>query len=175
MGQAMPLSLVVFFCLATLGATAALPAESNRKAKANTSIQMDTLSGECIKLVHAGHPVTGCKSILVNMNYDTGVSTYWFMTDHSILSFAGTGSRRAEQGSDIVVQSIERLFLADMGDDGKEDDAKEEEAVGFCRFGDPTRKGMMVECKARTHGGHYEGAFVADGSPPKLDNFQLRR
>jgi hypothetical protein len=170
----MTLSLAIaLFLAATLGADAALQAKSEKKAKADKFVQTVAISGECIKLVHAGHPVDGCKNILVNMNYSTGVSAYWFMTDRTILSFAGDGSRPIEQGSDVVIQSIERVILA--ANDSKEDDAKEENAVGFCRFGDPTKRGMMVECMAHTQAGLYEGTFVADGNPPKLGKFQTSR
>ena len=162
---------VALFLVATLGADAALPAESKRQAEAGKFVQAVTISGECIKLVHAGHPVDGCKNILVNVNYSTGASVYWFMTDHAILSFAGDGSRRVKQGSDIVIQSIERVILADTANE--EDDPKEDDAVGFCRFGDPTKSGMLVECMAHTQAGLYEGTFVADGNPPKLGKFQI--
>src|SRR5215213_11306333 len=121
----LPLAVALFF-VATLGADAALPAKSKRKAEADKFVQVVAISGECIKLVHAGHPVEGCKNILVNMNYSTGVSAYWFVTDRTILSFAGDGSRRIEHGSDLVIQSIERILLAAKvhgTDDTREDDA----------------------------------------------------
>jgi hypothetical protein len=47
--------------------------------------------------------------------------------------------------------------------------------VGFCRFGDPTKSGMLVECLAHTQAGLYEGTFVADGTPPKLESLQISR
>jgi hypothetical protein len=165
---------IALFLVATLGTEAALQPKSEKKAKVDKFVQTVAISGECIKLVHAGHPVDGCKNILVNLNYSTGVSAYWFVTDRTVLSFAGDGSRRIEQGSDLVVQSIERVLLAAKGND-KEDDTREDDAVGFCRFGNPTRKGMMVECLAHTQGGLYEGTFVADGDPPKLGELQISR
>ena len=165
---------VALFLVATLGVDAAVPIESKRKAEAGKFVQAVTISGKCIKLVHAGHPVDGCKNILVNMNYSTGVSAYWFVTDRTVLSFAGDGSRRIEQGSDLVVQSIERVLLAAKGND-KEDDTREDDAVGFCRFGNPTKSGMMVECLAHTQAGLYEGTFMADGTPPKLETLQISR
>src|SRR4051794_37967098 len=170
----LPLAVALFFA-ATLGADAALPAKSKKKAEAGKFVQTVAISGKCIKLIHAGHPVDGCKNILVNMNYSTGVSAYWFVTDRTILSFTGDGSRRVEQGSDVVIQSIEKVILATMEKDSKKDDTKEEDAVGFCRFGDPTKKGMMVECMAHTPAGLYEGAFLADGTPPKLGEFPVSR
>ena len=163
---------IALFLAATLGADAALQTKPEKKAEADKFVQAVAISGECIKLVHAGHPVDGCKNILVNMNYSTGVSAYWFMTDRTILSFAGDGSRPIEQGSDVVIQSIERVILAAKAN---EDDAKEDDAVGFCRFGDPTKRGMTVECMAHTQAGLYEGTFVADGNPPKLGKFQISR
>src|SRR3712207_8435519 len=101
------------------------------------------------------------------MNYSTGVSGYWFMSQDTILSFAGDGSRRIEQGSDSVVQAIERIFLADTAFERGADDAKEEPAVGFCRFGDPTKRGTAVECVAHTQAGLFEGVFVPAGKPPR--------
>ena len=163
---------LVLFLVAALGADAA-PQARPKETEADKLGQMVTISGECTKLVHAGQPVEGCKSILVNMNYSTGVSGYWFMTQKTILSFAGDGSRRIEQGSDGVIQAIERIFLADMVNERSANDAKEDPAVGFCRFGDPTKRGMMVECMAHTQTGLYEGTFVADGNPPKLGKFQI--
>jgi hypothetical protein len=172
--QAMTLSLAIaFFLAAILGADAAPQAKPKMKPKAGKLAQMVTVSGECTRLVHAGRPVEGCKNILVNVNYSTGVSGYWFMTGNSILSFAGDGSRRIEQGSDRVIQSIERVFLADTANIAKEEDAAAEAAIGFCRFGDPTKRGSTVECVAHTQAGLYEGSFVTDGSPPRLDNFQI--
>src|SRR5215212_7663757 len=112
-GHAMTLFLsIALFLAATLGADAALQTKPEKKAKADKFVQAVAISGECIKLVHAGHPLDGCKNILVNVNYSTGASVYWFMTDRAILSFAGDGSRRIEQGSDLVIQSVERVLLA---------------------------------------------------------------
>ena len=162
----MMLSLaLVLFLVAALAAEAAAQAKS-KETEADKLSQMVTISGECTKLVHAGQPVEGCKSILVNMNYSTGVSGYWFMDQNTILSFAGDGSRRIEQGSDSVIQAIERIFLADTANDSKADHTKEDPAVGFCRFGDPTKRGTTVECVAYTQAGLYEGTFVTDGKPP---------
>src|SRR3954466_9652489 len=60
----MTLSLAIaLFLAATLGADAALQAKSEKKAKADKFVQTVAISGECIKLVHAGHPVDGCKNI----------------------------------------------------------------------------------------------------------------
>jgi hypothetical protein len=169
----MLLSLAVALFLAvTLGVDAA-QTKPKTKPRAGKIAQMVTISGECTKLTHAGHPVEGCKTILVNMNYSTGVSGYWFMTGNSILSFAGESARRIEQGSGNAVQSIERVFLADTSNIGQADDAAAEAAIGFCRFGDVTRRGSMVECVAHTQAGVYEGSFVTDGTPPKLDTFQI--
>jgi hypothetical protein len=171
----MMLSLaVVLFLVAALAAEAA-PQAKPKETEADKPSQMVTVSGKCTKLVHAGQPVEGCKSILVNMNYSTGVSGYWFTTQNTILSFAGDGSRRIEQGSDSVIQAVERIFLADTANDSKADDAKEDSAIGFCRFGDPTKRGSTVECVAYTQAGLYEGTFVTDGKPPMLEEFQLSR
>jgi hypothetical protein len=168
----MTLSLAIaLFLAATLGADAALQTKPEKKAKADKFVQAVAISGECIKLVHAGHPLDGCKNILVNVNYSTGVSAYWFVTDRTVLSFAGDGSHRIEQGSDLVIQSVERVLLAAKVHGT--DDTREDDAVGFCRFGDPTKRGMMVECMAHTQAGLYEGTFVADGNPPKLGKFQI--
>ena len=170
------LSLVIALLLAaTLGAEAAPKAKSKKKANADKFAQVVTISGECTKLVHAWHPVEGCKNILMNVNYSTGVSAYWFMTEDTILSFSGDGARRVEQDSNIVVQSIEKVILAATTDASKEEDAKEDAAVGFCRFGDPTVSGSTVECVAHTQAGRYEGGFAADGSPPHLEAFQIEQ
>jgi hypothetical protein len=166
---------VVLFLVAALGADAA-PQAKPKETEADKPSQMVTVSGPCSKLVHAGQPVEGCKNILlVNMNYSTGVSGYWFTAQNTILSFAGDDSRRIEQGSDSVIQSIERIFLADTGNASKADDAKEEPAIGFCRLGDPTKRGTTVECVAHTQAGLYEGTFVTDGKPPTLRDFQISR
>jgi hypothetical protein len=168
----MRLSLAValfLFLAATIGAEAAPKA---KKPQANKAVQMVTVSGECTKLVHAGQPVEGCKNILVNMNYSTGVSAYWFVTERTILSFAGDGSRKIEQGPDMVVQSVNRIILA-ATDGSKDDDAKEDGAVGFCRFGDPTQTGAIIECLAHAQAGLYQGSFVTDGTPPKFGEFPV--
>src|ERR671912_685205 len=124
----MMLSLaLVLFLVAALAADAA-PRAKSKESEADKLSQMVTISGECTKLVHAGQPVEGCKNILVNMNYSTGVSGYWFMTQNTILSFAGDGSRRIEQGLDSVIQAIERIFLADMVNERSANDAKEDPA-----------------------------------------------
>jgi hypothetical protein len=171
----MMLSLaLVLFLVAALGADAA-PQARPKETEADKLSQMVTISGECTKLIHAGQAVEGCKNILVNMNYSTGVSGYWFMTPNTILSFAGDGSRRIEQGSDSVIQAIERIFLADMVNERSANDANEDPAVGFCRFGDPTKRGTIVECVAHTQAGLYEGTFVTDGKPPMLEEFQVSR
>ncbi len=171
----MMLSLALVLFLVAAPAAEAAPQANPKEAEADQLSQMVTISGECTKLVHAGQPVEGCKSILVNMNYSTGVSGYWFTSQNTILSFAGDGSRRIEQGSDSVIQAIERIFLADTANNSEADDTKEEPAVGFCRFGDPTRRGTTVECVAHTQAGLYEGTFVTDGKPPMLKEFQVSR
>jgi hypothetical protein len=102
------------------------------------------------------------------------VSAYWFVTDQTILSFAGDGASRIEQGPDIVVQAIDRVILAAV-DATKDDAAKGDAAVGFCRFGDPARNGMTTACVAHTQLGLYEAAFVSDGSPPKLQALDIAR
>jgi hypothetical protein len=169
----MTLSLALaFFLAATLGAHAA-SGKPKTKPRAGKLAQTVIVSGECTRLVQAGRPVEGCKSILVNTNYSTGVSGYWFMTGNSILSFAGDGSRRLEQDSDHVIQSIERVFLTDTTNIAREQDATAETAIGFCRFGDVTKRGSTIECVAHTWAGLYEGAFVTDGNPPKLEPFQI--
>src|SRR3954469_14825207 len=141
----MKLSLAIaLFFAATFSEDAAPQAKSKQQAETNKIAQMVTVSGECTKLVHAGLAVEGCKNLLVNMNYSTGVSSYWFMTESTILSFSGDGSRRIEQGPDIVVQAIEKVILAatTAAPDNKE--GKEDPAVGFCRFGDPNLKGSTI-------------------------------
>ncbi len=163
---------LAFFLAATLGADDA-PVRSKTKPRVGQLAQTVTVSGECTKLVQAGRPVEGCKNILVNTNYSTGVSGYWFMTGNSIVSFAGDGARRLEQASGHVIQSIERVFLTDTANTAPEKDAAEETAIGFCRFGDVTKGGSTIECVAHTRAGLYEGAFVTDGNPPELDTFQL--
>ena len=57
---------IALFLAATLSADAALPAESKRQAEAGKFVRAVAISGECIKLVHAGHPVDGCKNILAD-------------------------------------------------------------------------------------------------------------
>jgi len=163
---------IMFLLTATLGADAA-PQAKTKKAETRQTAQLVTATGECTKLVHAGSVMDGCKPILMNMNYSTGVSAYWFMTERTILSFSGDGSRRVEQGSGIVVQAIDRVVSAAMTGAVKEEETKEEEAIGFCRFGDPTIKGSTLECVAHTQAGRYEGSFVAEGSPPKFEALQV--
>jgi hypothetical protein len=91
------------------------------------------------------------------------------------LGAPGDGSRRIEPGTDRVIQSNERIFLADWANERSTNDAKEGPAVGFCRFGDLTKPGTTVKCVALTQAGLYEGAFVTDGRPPILDECQVRR
>ena len=167
------LAIALLFA-ATPGAEAA-PQAKSKKAEARQIAQRVTVSGACTKLVHAGLAVDGCKPILVNMNYGTGVSSYWFMTEGTILSFSGDGSHRVEQEPGIIVQAIEKVILAATIGVFKEEDTKEAAAIGFGRLGNPTIKGSMLECMAHTQAGRYEGAFVIDGSPPKLEAFQVNR
>lgn len=170
----MKLSLAIaLFLAATISVDAAPQAKSKKKADTTKIAQMVTVSGECTKLVHAGLAVEGCKNLLVNMNYSTGVSSYWFMTESTILSFSGDGSRRIEQGPDIVVQAIEKVILAATTAAPDKEEGKEDIAVGFCRFGDPNLRGSTIECVAHTQTGRYEGAFATDGSPPNLEAFQI--
>jgi hypothetical protein len=108
----MKLSLAIaLFFAATISVDAAPQTKSKKKAETNKIAQMVTVSGECTKLVHAGLAVEGCKDLLVNMNYSTGVSSYWFMTESTILSFSGDGSRRIEQGPDIEPRRVFRRLV----------------------------------------------------------------
>ncbi len=157
---------------ATLGADAAPQAKPKLKPEASKIVQMVTVSGACTTLVQAGVTVEGCKPVLMNLNYSTGVSAYWFMTDRMILSFSGDGARRVEQASDIVVQAIETVVVG-AASDAKAEEAKDEPAIGFCRFGNPTIKGSTLECVAHTPTGRYEGTFVPDGSPPEFQAFHV--
>jgi hypothetical protein len=168
----MRLSLAIAFFPAAIVSVNAAPQTKSERAEPDQFVQMVTVFGTCTKLIHAGQPVDGCKSTLVNMNYSNGVSAYWFVTEQTILSFAGEGSRRIEQRAHIVVQAIDRIILA-ATDATKEDAAQGDTAVGFCRFGDPTKKGITTECVAHTQLGLYEAAFAADGSPPKLEAFHI--
>jgi LytS/YehU family sensor histidine kinase len=169
----MRLSLAIALLFATTFGVQAAPQAKSKRAEVNKTAQMVTVSGECTRLVQAGLAVEGCKNLLVNMNYSTGVSSYWFMTESSILSFSGDGSRRIEQGPDIVVQVIEKVILAAATSTASEEEGKEDTAIGFCRFGDPNLKGSMIECVAHTQMGRYEGAFATDGNPPQLEAFQV--
>jgi len=159
------------FLAATLGAAAAPEVQPGKTGETKTA-RMVTVSGQCTKLVHAGLAIEGCKSILVNMNYSTGVSSYWFMTQNTILSFYGDGARRIEQGPDIIVQAIEQVILAETT--GAPDDQRQgEDAVGYCRFGNPAIGGSAIECVAHTEAGRYEATFIADGRSPKFQIFQI--
>ena len=170
----MRLSLALALLVAAaLGAEAAPPAKAPKKPEPSNIARMVTVSGECTRLVQAGVTVEGCKPVLMNLNYSTGVSAYWFMTERTILSFSGDGARRVEQGPDTVFQAIEKVIVAAASSASKADDAKEETAIGFCRFGDPTIKGSTLECVAHTRAGRYEGTFVANGTPPQLEAFQV--
>jgi hypothetical protein len=166
------LAIALFFA-ATISVDAAPQAKSKKQAETTKIVQMVTVSGECTKLVHAGLAVDGCKNLLVNMNYSTGVSSYWFMTESTILSFSGDDSQQIEQGPDIVIQAIEQVILAATTAAPNNEAGREDAAVGFCRFGDPNLKGSTIECVAHTQVGRYEGAFATDGSPPKLEAFQV--
>jgi hypothetical protein len=56
----MTLSLAIaLFLAATLGADAALQTKPEKKAEADKFVQAVAISGECIKLVHAGHDRDG--------------------------------------------------------------------------------------------------------------------
>ncbi len=170
----MRLSLALALLVAAaLGAEAAPPDKAPKKPETSNIAQLVTVSGECTRLVQAGARVEGCKPVLMNLNYSTGVSAYWFMTERTIVSFSGDGSRRVEQGPSTVVQAIEKVIVAAATHGFKDEDAKEETAVGFCRFGDPTIKGATMECVAQTPAGRYEGVFVTDGSPPQFEAFQV--
>jgi hypothetical protein len=170
----MRLSLTLALLLATtLSAHAAPQAKAQKKPGASNIAQMVTVTGECTRLVQAGVTVEGCKPVLMNLNYPTGVSAYWFMSERTILSFSGDGARRVEQGPDTVVQAIDRVVSAATTGQVKEEDTKEEAAIGFCRFGDPTIRGSTLECVAHTQAGRYEGTFVANGAPPQLEAFQV--
>ncbi len=169
----MRLSIAFTLLLAATFGAAAAPQAKPKKPKASNTVQMVTVSGECTRLLQAGVPVEGCKPVLLNLNYSTGVSAYWFATEHTILSFSGDGSRRVEQGPAIVVQAIEKVIAAATTNGSRAEDAKEEAAIGFCRLGDPAVKGSMLECVAHTQAGRYEGTFVPDGSPPQLEAFQV--
>jgi len=170
----MRLSLALALLVAApLGAEAAPPAKAPKKPETSNIAQLVTVGGECTRLVQAGARVEGCKPVLMNLNYSTGVSAYWFMTERTILSFSGDGSRRVEQGPVTVVQAIEKVIVAATSSASKAEDAKEEAAIGFCRFGDPTLKGATLECVAHTQAGRYEGTFVPNGTPPQLEAFQV--
>ncbi len=106
----MMLSLALaIFLAATLGVDATPQATSKKKAETSKIAQIVTVSGERTKLVQAGVTVDGCKRVLMNLNYSTGVSAYWFMTEGMILSFSGDGSHHVEQGPDVVVQAVEKV------------------------------------------------------------------
>jgi LytS/YehU family sensor histidine kinase len=165
---------IAFLLAATLGVDAA-PQAKSKKAETSKIAQIVTVTGECTKLVHAGVAMDSCKPILMNMNYSTGVSAYWFMTEHTIVSFSGDGTRRVDQGPDIVVQAIDRVVLAATTDAVKEKDTKEQAAIGFCRFGNPTIKGSTLECVAHTQAGRYEGVFATNGNPPQFKELQVNQ
>jgi hypothetical protein len=171
----MMLSLALAILLAAAPGADAAPEAKSGQPEAAKIAQMGPVSGECTKLVHAGVSVEGCKPILMNLNYSTGVSAYWFMTEGTILSFSGDGSHQVEQDSDVIVQAVERVIRAAAIGVLREEDTKEETAVGFCRFGNPTIKGSTLECVAHTQAGRYEGVFVTDGSPPKLEAFHVNQ
>jgi hypothetical protein len=97
------------------------------------------------------------------------------MTEGTILSSSGDGSHQVEQDPDVVVQSIERVIRAATTGALREGDTREETAIRFCRIGNPTIKGSTLECVAHSQAGRYEGVFVTDGNPPKLEAFHVNQ
>ncbi len=102
---------LVLFLVAALAAEAA-PQAKPKETEADKLGQMVTISGECTKLVHAGQPVEGCKSILVNMNYSTGVSGYWFTTQNTIRHGWLLGSRSTLSSNLVQCHPVRSLALA---------------------------------------------------------------
>ena len=116
------------FAFAPINADAA-PTAKSKKVDAAKVVQMVAITGASPSCVHIGQPVDGCKRTLVNMNFSTGVTAYWFMAERTILSFSGDGTHRIEQGPGTIVQAINRMVL--WVTDGTDDEARERAAVGL--------------------------------------------
>ncbi len=124
-----------------------------------------TIKGRCTKLILADQVVRGCQGILLNTSYADGRSGFYFVSGDTIVTFTGAGSRQIMQGPDKVAQPIDQVITSIKGK------PRQAKAVGSCRFGNPYKGAVTIECRADTQQGRYEGDFTTDGLPPNVTKF----
>jgi hypothetical protein len=127
-----------------------------------------SLDGVCQKLFVQKYDWTKwCKNRVVNSVTDNGDVGFTFVSSNpnisSTVTFDGRGPDQVKPSPDSVIQPVRRIIFSIAGMGIK---PKEERAVGSCRFANPYKGKMTIQCSAQTHDGHFEAVFQTNGQPP---------
>jgi hypothetical protein len=158
------------FVVATL-----LSALASTQVHARTMTSMISLSAAQCESRKVGFQIHNC-SMVLNTIYDDGMNSFAFVplkdsTDKGSISFLGDGKRQIKHGADIAEQPVIGITLTVVQTNGKAESVSFD-AVGSCKFGNPTKWVSEVSCTANAsqNMGTFTGNFRSDGAQPKVFN-----
>ena len=150
------------FAVATNSAIFGPPAYADAKLTATVGVE-----GACQNLTIGGEDhTTNCKGTLLNTEYDDERTGFYFATtDQVIVTFSSRGDQEQKIDTDTVTAPVDEVIVSSGG---KIDRLQ---ATGACRFGNPYKGPMLIQCTADTERGRFEGAFLTDGKQPDARTF----
>ncbi|MDQ0318958.1 hypothetical protein QO002_001096 [Pararhizobium capsulatum DSM 1112] len=124
---------------------------------------MFVIEGRCQKLQIGEHDFSNiCSSKAVSTSYDDGRVGFHFVTNGGVaLTFSGLDLPNISEDEDET--GIDSIIL-NVGGGTK---SSKISAVGRCRYGNPFKGKMTIDCKAKTGGMAYHARFKTNGKPPK--------
>jgi len=151
--------------LRRFASSAAFLIMANASAYSAEPSALAEIEGQCTKFVYAGRALDGCKNVLLNTIYKDGRTGFYLLSGSNIVTFSGHGSRQVKRGVDDIIQPIDTVITAINGK------ASGIKATGSCRFGNPYKGAVKIQCAADTRNGRFEADFLTNGQPPSVTNF----
>lgn len=150
-----------------------LSAFASTQVHARTVTSIISLKAERCESQKVGYQIHTC-SMIMNMIYDDGMNSFAFVplkdsADKGSISFLGDGKRQIKHGANVAEQPIVAITLTVVQADGKAESVMFN-AIGSCKFGNPTTGVSEVSCTADAEQGKgtFTGNFRSDGSQPKV-------
>jgi hypothetical protein len=128
---------------------------------------MMTLAGACKKLTVGGKNRTAdCKGTLLNTDYSSGrTGFYFFTTDGITVTFSTRGDKQVHPDADTAISPVDMVVVVGQGRSDKI------LATGTCKFTNPYRGPAPIECRVESPSGLFEASFMSDGGTPDVKTF----
>jgi hypothetical protein len=128
---------------------------------------MMTLTGACKKLTVGGKNRTAdCKGTLLNTDYSSGRTGFYFITTDGIaVTFSTRGDKQVHPDADTAISPVDMVIVVGQGRSDKI------LATGTCKFTNPYQGPAPIECRAESASGLFEASFMSDGGKPDVKTF----